>query len=246
MGRRQRWSRHRVDDDGRFLTLELVDRSHPCPRQASSQFPDLVVERGDDQDVGRAQLSLGSVHIDIPLPDQGLPGLLDLLGLLRRAGRIAHPEVTAFVSDLAYEVEEDPAVLRNGVVPVEQVLQRRGPCAGRMQSLRRLGQLLRVAEEHHGLGGACHCHGVGEGELAGFVDHQDVDGARHVGMRPQPGGSAHERGIARLQGRNDCGVCGGPIHAGHPTEVVDVVAALDGRSADLAQQVADDGMRGGR
>ena len=58
--------------------------------------------------------------------------------------------------------------------------------------LGRLGQLLRVAQQHEGPRGRGDGDGVGEGELAGLVDDQHVDGLAHVLARPEPGGAADE------------------------------------------------------
>ena len=86
-------------------------------------------------------------------------------------------------------VEEDAAVGRDRVVAVEQVLQRRDAGAVGVDRLGRLGELLRVAEQHHRAGRPEHGDRVGQRELARLVDDEHVDGAAQVGAGPQPGRS---------------------------------------------------------
>ena len=49
-----------------------------------------------------------------------------------------------------------------------------------------LSQLLRIPEQHEGRRSGGDSDRIGQGELAGLVDHEHVDGRAHVLTRPQP------------------------------------------------------------
>ena len=83
--------------------------------------------------------------------------------------------------------EEDAPVVGDGVVAAEQVLQSRGVGAFRVSAALRLLKLLRVAEQDDISGGLRHGENVGERDLAGLVDEKNVERARIVLARPEPG-----------------------------------------------------------
>ena len=84
----------------------------------------------------------------------------------------------------------------------EHVAQGRGLGAGRMRSLERLVELLRVAEQDEVTSRRGDGDRVGERQLPRLVDHEDVDRRGELGPRPQPGGSAddvHLAGSERIE-----------------------------------------------
>lgn len=77
----------------------------------------------------------------------------------------------------------------------EHVLEHAGPGAIGVRGLGHLGQLQRVAQQHHVGGRSRSDDRVGQRQLPGFVDQQDVDArvvARHVVAGKQPGGSGDQ------------------------------------------------------
>src|SRR5205823_5781941 len=58
-----RRSRHRVDNNGRLLSLKFIDSSHPRPRQTVGEPIHLVVIRSDDQDIVESKWMLGAVAV---------------------------------------------------------------------------------------------------------------------------------------------------------------------------------------
>ena len=91
--------------------------------------------------------------------------------------------------------EEEPAVPRNRVGAAEQVLEHRGLRARRVDPLRDLGELLRVAEQHDVPRRRPDRERVGERDLARLVDEERVDGAVHVLAREEPGGAGEEQHV---------------------------------------------------
>ena len=68
-----------------------------------------------------------------------------------------------------------------------------------MGPLARLGQLLRVAQEHEVGGSAGDCQDVGQGELAGLVDDERVNAVRELFSGPQPCGPGHDVQLTVLE-----------------------------------------------
>ena len=101
-------------------------------------------------------------------------------------------------------LEEEAAVRRDGRVLAEEVRERGTIGAGRVRALRRLVQLLRIAQQDEAVGGARHGDDIGQGDLAGLVDEEHVDGIAHAGRGPQPRGTRGEVGasvVAGVRGR---------------------------------------------
>ena len=71
--------------------------------------------------------------------------------------------------------EQHAAAGRDRLLAVEEVLEHRGARAAGVVGLGDLRQLLRVAEQHEVLGGQADGGGVGERELAGLVDEEQVE-----------------------------------------------------------------------
>ena len=79
-------SRHRVDNDCRFLPLKLVNSSHLRAWQPICEPIDLVIVRSDDQDVVKGQGSLLAVAVG-----PGRSGLREDFNDLRRLARLLLP-----------------------------------------------------------------------------------------------------------------------------------------------------------
>ena len=80
--------------------------------------------------------------------------------------------------------------------------------ARRVAALERLIELLRVAEQDEAASRRANGDHVGQRDLAGLVDEQDVDGVGHLRRRPEPGvppaSSPGRRRAARELGRRPC------------------------------------------
>ena len=161
--------RHREEDDRRLLPLELVDRADADARQPLGQQPHLRVVGRDDDHVARAardesaRLDLGRDRRRPPPPTtSGCPRARPAASARpsrprtpARAPRGLEPALVERRRDVAADVrvhaprvvEEEAAVLRNGRVLAEQVLEHRAPGAGRVDRLRHLRELHRVAEQ---------------------------------------------------------------------------------------------------
>ena len=167
-------------------------------------------------------------------PDPAEPGAG--AGRLPGAGRFAgESSVVHHVGDEAADVrvhapgdvEEDAAVGREGMHAVtEEMLERAHAGPVGVDGLCDLGELLGVTEQDDAAGGDGGGKGVGEPELAGFVDDEHVDGIRtHRGAGEQP----------RRSG-DDVVVTGGAL-----VVVLDVVDSVDwpvGGLADRAQRAS--------
>lgn len=90
------------------------------------------------------------------------------------------------------DVEQDPPLDGHGGVAVEEVLEGGAAGAHRVGALRRLGQLLRVAQEDDVVRRRAHGHQVGERHLPGLVDHEHVDGADHGVAGEEPRRAGHD------------------------------------------------------
>ena len=101
-----------------------------------------------------------------------------------------------------------PSAGRDRLAVAEQVLEHGHARAARVRALAHVGELLRVAEQHHPARGAGDRQRVGERHLARLVDEQHVDrrraspraptatACRRSGSRPSPG---RERGRCRRE-----------------------------------------------
>ena len=85
--------------------------------------------------------------------------------------------------------EEQAAIIGDGVVSVQQVLQRGYLGAFRVTAARRLLQLLGVAEQHDVGSRLRHSQDVRQRHLARLVDEQYVDRLGEFHARPQPSGA---------------------------------------------------------
>jgi hypothetical protein len=74
-------------------------------------------------------------------------------------------------------LEEKPEVGGHGVVPIQQVPECRSIRAGRVRSLQRLIELLRIAKEDDAFRGAAHGENVRQRHLPGLVHEQYVEQA---------------------------------------------------------------------
>jgi hypothetical protein len=83
-------------------------------------------------------------------------------------------------------VQQQPGARRHRRPLAQDVAQRRGARPGRVGGLARLGQLLRVAQQHQVPGRAGHGQDVGQRQLTGLVHEQGVDAVGHPGARPEP------------------------------------------------------------
>ena len=102
-------------------------------------------------------------------------------------------------------LEEDAAVLRDRRGVAEQVLEHGGAGARRMHALGDLGELEGIAEEDQVAGGRAHRERVGEGDLAGLVDHEVVERAVQLRAREEPGRAGEELDVgARVLERRRC------------------------------------------
>ena len=180
--------RYRIDRNGRFLTLKLVDRADASSRDPPSNFKYLGVVGSDDQYVVQRDGPLPTIPVD---PRSGasqyrLNEIADSLHLFRRTilvPAVIHREIaksgaadrprrldrqsveTGFrsqfsrIEELRSEcadvgmhppglLEKKPFVGRNGLLLTEDVIQRRHIDAVGMASLRRLVELLRIANQH--------------------------------------------------------------------------------------------------
>ena len=71
--------------------------------------------------------------------------------------------------------QEQPTLRRDGQRIADQVFERRYSGALGMDALADLGQLVRVAEQDQRSGRAGDGEGIGEAQLTGLVDEQDID-----------------------------------------------------------------------
>ena len=65
-----------------------------------------------------------------------------------------------------------------------------------MGPLARLGQLLRVTQEHEVGGSASDSQDVGQRELAGLIDHESANAASELFSGPKPCGTCHDVQLA--------------------------------------------------
>ena len=72
-----------------------------------------------------------------------------------------------------------------------------------MGGLARLGQLLRVAEQHEVRRRARHGQDVGQGQLPGLVDEERVDAVRELLAGPQPRRARHDVELPVLELRDE-------------------------------------------
>ena len=89
-------------------------------------------------------------------------------------------------------LEEDAVIFRDGRGVAEKVLEDGGAAARRMHALGHLGELQRIPEENQVAGGRAHGQRVGEGHLAGLVDHEVVERAVQLGAGEEPRRSREE------------------------------------------------------
>ena len=124
-----------------------------------------------------------------------------------------------------------------------------------MDALKRLVQLLRVAQQQQALGTARRGQGVGQGHLAGFVDAEHVDQAFRFVARPEPGRAAdhvkrsrRERraGVADIQEGLRVGEFGFAGSEAGPLTDRDVDSPLPSDPRGLFQELADDLVAVGR
>ena len=105
-------------------------------------------------------------------------------------------------------VEEEPAIVGDGLTALKQVLEGRHFRALGMAALLRLLQLLRVAEEDDALGRLRDRKDVRKRHLPGLVHEEHVDGIAEVGARPHPGSAGRQLSLASGDARKKCGVVG--------------------------------------
>ena len=82
----------------------------------------------------------------------------------------------------------------------QHVLQRGGVCAGRVSCLDRLFELLWISKQDHALSGLCNGQSICKGQLASFINKQDVDGFGCVFARPEPRGTSNNLHLTTLHG----------------------------------------------
>jgi hypothetical protein len=113
-------------------------------------------------------------------------------------------------------MQEQPAILRNGLRAREQVLERGRVRARRVIRLLRLLELLRIAEQHEVLGARGHREHVRERHLPGLVDEQHVDAVAELGPSPShdvPPSSEYsprKKRAARSLSSTECSSSGSP------------------------------------
>ena len=90
-------------------------------------------------------------------------------------------------------LEEDAQLLRDRFVLAEDVLEHARAGAVRVNPLRHLGELERVAEQHEPPGRGAAGDRVGEAVLAGLVDEERVELAVEFVAREQPGRARDQR-----------------------------------------------------
>ena len=84
-------------------------------------------------------------------------------------------------------VEKKAEVVWHHLFAVEQMGKCGTLCPRRVRPLKRLVELLRIAEQHKVGGARRGGNSVGQGHLAGLVDEEHVDAPDHVVSRPKPG-----------------------------------------------------------
>ena len=117
-----------------------------------------------------------------------------------------------------------------------------------MHALGHLGELQRVTEENQIAGGGAHGQRVGEGDLAGLVDHEIVQRAVQLGAGEEPrrpceelnvGGRVRERGVIPLAPDEIAGELGLWIARRRFLEPLETHAGGPGHPLDLAEEVVD-------
>ena len=83
-------------------------------------------------------------------------------------------------------VQQQPGALGHRRPVAQDVAERRGAGPRRVRRVARLGQLLRVAQQHQVPGRAGHGQDVGQRQLPRLVHEQGVHAVGHAGARPQP------------------------------------------------------------
>ena len=109
--------------------------------------------------------------------------------------------------------QEEPARWQDGQRLADDVLERRFLGTFRVDALRDLGQLVRVAQQHERAGTAAHRHDVRQRGLPSFVDEQDVELVLHLLAGEQPRGPSGHVVAARRQAVLDFAVLVGQRHA---------------------------------
>jgi hypothetical protein len=99
-------------------------------------------------------------------------------------------------------------------VGADEVLERGHACAGRVHALRGLLELARIAEQDDAPGRAGRGEHVGERDLAGLIDDEQVDGVGHLLAGPEPDGAGGEIDVALGQERLDLRVLVGALDGG--------------------------------
>ena len=119
-----------------------------------------------------------------------------------------------------------------------------------MRALERLVELLRIAEQDEAVRRSCDRDHVGQRDLAGLVDEQDVDRVDHLRRRPQPRRAGGEVGAPIVEPRPDIRRVLPGASTRSSTRTCSVVALLDrvaratpssaAAVEDRPQEVADD------
>jgi len=92
--------------------------------------------------------------------------------------------------------QKKPAVLGDGLIARQDMVECRRVDALWMAALRRLIELLRVAKQDNGLGRLRHGQNVRKGHLGRLVDEEHVDRIEGVGTSPKPSRPARHLAIA--------------------------------------------------
>jgi hypothetical protein len=93
-------------------------------------------------------------------------------------------------------VDEQAPLRRDRRVLLEQVFEHRHACAGRMNRLGNLRELLRITEQNHVARARAHRERVRQRDLTGLVDEQVVERAVHLLAAEQPRGPCQQVVVA--------------------------------------------------
>src|SRR4029079_17622876 len=99
--------------------------------------------------------------------------------------------------------KEEAALRWHGHGVADQVLEGRGTSALRVEALADLRELIRIPEEDEAARGPGCRQRVGETQLTGLVDEQDVDRSDQFGPRPHPDGARGDRELSAGEERRD-------------------------------------------
>jgi hypothetical protein len=141
--------------------------------------------------------------------------------------------------------QEKPAILREGSVTTQHMIERGRVHAIRMSSLRGLIELLRVAEQHDGPCGLRYRQHIRERHLGRLIDEEHVNRVDCIRTSPKPSGPACDPAIV-IKSCKACRIVSReskarPINAFllHHLDASEVERQFLRSSANLVQEVAD-------